>query len=79
MQMQRLALRWHCSDMRVINSTARTTVLRELALLRALCASLRDNSRRSAKLVGKALPARTIPSKPASPVRFPAGPTDLPA
>jgi hypothetical protein len=38
--------------MRVINSAARSTVLRELALLRALCASLRD-SRRPARLAAK--------------------------
>ncbi len=65
--------------MRVINSTARTTVLRELALLRALCASLRDN-RRPVRLIGKALPAATITTVEVPlPSRLPAEATERPA
>jgi hypothetical protein len=63
--------------MRVINSATRTTVLRELALLRALCASLRD-SQRATKLVAKAMPgATTAAAKPLAPTRLPAETADL--
>jgi len=63
--------------MRVINSTARTTVLRELALLRALCASLRD-SRRTSKLAGKVLRDSAVGAvKPLAPAHGPAERADF--
>ena len=79
--MQRAASAGISVDMRVINSTARTTVLRELALLRALCASLRGRRRPSklaAQLVTNAMQASAAAAMKSPPApRLPTEATDL--